>query len=149
MDAGDFQHSASQARAKGRVCGMWKEWTLPALLSSACCSHGLLSAVPDDHEVARVSAWLGHALDGSGDTDQLGSALGGGSWQSWAGFQSSWLPAPALSSRAHCCSAELAADAGTAAALLLIPVGMISPNEDPWEISTEYKNLAAKQRLRL
>lgn len=26
---------------------------------------------------------------------------------------------------------------------------MISANEDPWEISTEYKNLAAKQRLRL
>lgn len=36
-----------------------------------------------------------------------------------------------------------------AAAVLLIPVGMMSPNEDPWEISAEYKNLAAKQRLGL
>ena len=69
--------------------------------------------------------------------------------RSWAGFQCSWLPASALSSRPHCCSAKLAADARTAAAVLLIPVGMMSPNEDPWEISTEYKNLAAKQRLGL
>lgn len=40
-------------------------------------------------------------------------------------------------------------DAGTAAAVLLIPAGMISPNGDPWEISTECRNRAAEQRLRL
>lgn len=40
---------------------------------------------------------------------------------------------------------ELAADTGAAAAVLSIPLGMMSPNEGPQEINIEYKNLAANR----
>lgn len=88
-------------------------------------------------------------LGGGGQSTKSSVVAPGRSWAGFSvllAFPCSWLPAPALSSRPHCCSAKLAADAGMAAAVLLIPVGMMSPNEAPWEISTEHKNLAARQR---